>query len=556
MQLGMFEPVTAVPTAPELNLRGYQQAAREAVAKVHSRVRGALVVHGTGLGKTRTCGAVAWDFKLRGGKVLMLCPSIEITRQCYESMRALGLSSTIEQAENHAYRPLPDVVVACVATMRGQRLKAFQPDDFALVIVDEAHASVADRYREIFAYFASAKLLGCTATADRTDGVSLANVFDEVAHEMHMWEGIKQGYLAPLHFKTAITNFDAKKLRTIAGDVDAGSVAKEITRSGLLHEAAATLAELAGDQRIVAFLPTVASSKAFTAELLARGIPAEHIDGETPSEVRKVHFANVRNGTVRVLSSVGCLVEGFDLPELSVCALLNPSKSRSRITQMIGRVTRLAPGKTHATVIDFCPGRMKKGRLASPADALAGKMLDDSVHNLLAKEGDLAEAIETATRTSEELAERKRKQIEAAEKRRIRARELAKLARERDFRYQVETHDAADILDGSGNGHSDVMERAVTRPASEEQINRLLAWGLPKAKVSAMTASEANKVISQMIGRAKAGMASYKQLKWIRSYVPVSDNTPMTVAGQAIEYIKRSRRPDPKVLSSILEGRA
>jgi superfamily II DNA or RNA helicase len=444
------------------SLRPHQAVALQRLLGAFQRVRGALVCHGTGLGKTRLAGAAAWEFKLRGLRVLMICPTIEITRQCYEAMRALGLSATIEQADNRATRPLPDVTVACVATLRKTRLRGFRPDDFGLLIVDECHAAVAARYRAIVDYFASAKLLGVTATADRTDGLSLANVFDEVAHEMSMLEGIQQGYLAPLKFKTAITDFDAKKLRTMAGDVSAGSVEAELTRSGALHEAASTLAELAPIERTVAFLPTVASSKAFVGELLAKGVKALHVDGTTPSDVRKFYFAQIKAGHARVLSNVGCLVEGFDLPEISVVALLNPTKSRLRLTQMVGRGTRLAPGKTHCLVLDFCPGRLRKGRLASPADALAGRMLEDDVYRHVAKEGDLAKAIADAELTAEKLAERKRRAAETAKRKADRVAELAKLAKSKPFTYGVQDHDAAAVLGGQGPATSTYVSNDVT----------------------------------------------------------------------------------------------
>lgn len=455
-----------------IELRHYQQAARAAVRAVHDRARGALVVHATGLGKTALAGAVAWDTAIVGGRTLMLCPTIEITRQSYEAMRKLGLSTTIEQADNRARRPLPSVTVACVATLTGSRLRGFARDDFALLIVDECHASVAARYRAIFDHFAGAKLLGLTATSDRTDGLSLANVFDEVAHEMSMLAGIEQGFLAPLRFKTAITDFDAKQLRTMAGDVTAGSVEKEIMRCGLLHEAANTLAELASGERTIAFLPTVASSKAFVGELIARGVPAAHIDGTTPSEIRKQYFDEMRAGDCRVISNVGCLVEGFDLPEVSVIALLNPTKSRSRITQMVGRGTRLAPGKTHALVIDFCPGRMRKGRLASPADALAGRMLDDAVHEQLAKEGDLAKAISDAERAVEDIEAKRQARAEAARRKAERAAELARLATKKQFSYGVQEHDADDILGGQGRGDRGVSFQE-TRDLTVDERN---AW--------------------------------------------------------------------------------
>lgn len=473
---------------PDLGLRHYQATARANVADVFTRSRAALVSHATGLGKTRLAGAIAWDFKIRGLKTLFIAPTIEITHQSYEAMRKLGLSATVEQASNRASRPLPDVTAACIATMQGLRLQSFRPDDFGLLIFDEAHGSLAERCQLVRAHFPNAKILGLTATPDRSDGISLGNVYDEVAHEFTMLEGISEGFLAPLRFKTAVTDFDATALRTLAGDVSAGSVESEITRSGLVHEAANTLAELSEGERTVAFLPTVASSKAFVAELLARGVPAVHIDGTTPSDLRKQYFAQTKAGTVRAISNVGCLVEGFDLPEVSVIALLNPTKSRSRLAQMIGRGTRLAPGKTSCLVIDFCPGRLKKGRLASPADALAGRMLPDNVHKHLPASGELVEALATAEKTAKDIEEQKRASDAAARKRAERVAELAALARKKAFTYGVQDHDAHAVLGGQGgadrgytSGEVDVDEVARRKSAglcSPKQAKKLAHFGL------------------------------------------------------------------------------
>jgi len=792
-------PQEAPKAAPELDLRPYQSAARKAVLEAHRSLRGALVVLPTGTGKTRTAGAVIWDYKVAGQKTLVLCPTITLVVQMYNDLRKLGLRPTIEQASNKADRYMADVVVASVATMKGDRLRSWPRDAFGLVIADEAHRSISGMYSEIFGWFEPAKLLGLTATPIRADGVSLGNVFDTTAYQMAMLTAIRDGWLVPLKFKTAITDFDPKALRTLAGEVDASSVAAEITRSGLLHEAANTLAELADGERAVAFLPTVASSKAFVGELLARGVRAEHVDGTTPEDLRNEMFARFASGETRALSNVAVLTEGWDCldseseiltangwrgvgcvnegdivfamnretlameqvpvleyverpvnpgermfsivsqhvnvrtteghefhikyrdpkkrgalcdrfitrtgaqmasrrsayalpisaelpglpgvplsddelrliawfmtdggfersqfcisqskehhrsiralltrlgiefserlrtfrggypnakpcyvfripkrawskysdylskevapalhsmtreqfsvfwqelllgdgcssgflccdrksqadaytqmavirgfaasytertaasgrpyymvttraakwltsdpsdaraakvslsdpapgervwcvrnrlstlvvrragkisiigncPAASVIALLSPTKSWARLTQMIGRGTRLAPGKTHALVIDFCPGRMKRGRLASPADALAGRMLDDKVYDQLSKEGDLAESIEQAEKTVEELEERKRKSEKAAREKAERVKELAELARKRGFTYSVHEHDAESLLGGVGGWDRGYVANDVEGPSEEERRKAL-----------------------------------------------------------------------------------
>lgn len=463
-------PQETPQAAPELGLRPYQAEAREAVLEAHRRLRGALVVLPTGCGKTRLGGAVSWDYRLASKKALVLSPTITLVHQMYEDLRRLGLRATIEQADNRADRELADVVVASVATLKGPRLRSWPRDAFGLIIADEAHRSVSDMYTEIFSWFDSAKLLGLTATPSRVDGVSLGNVFDTTAYQMDMLTAIRDGWLVPLKFKTAVTDFDAKKLRTLAGEVDPSSVAAEITRCGLLHEAANTLAELSDGERTVAFLPTVASSKAFVGELIARGIEAAHVDGTTDKDTREHVFARFKAGEIRVLSNVAVLTEGWDMPEASVIALLNPTKSWSRMTQMIGRGTRLCPGKTHALVLDFCPGRLKRGRLACPADALAGKMLDDKVHEHLAKEGDLAEAIAGAEKTLEEIEEKKRQARERSLRQAERTRELAELARKKAFTYGVQEHDAEAILGGAVKWDRGYVENDVQ--VSEDERRR------------------------------------------------------------------------------------
>jgi len=455
---------------PPLDLRPYQQEAHAAVEAVHVRSRGALVVLPTGAGKTRVAAAVARSYALRGQRVLALTPTITLCDQMYRDLRGYGLRDIgKEQADNRVRRPLPSVVVASVATMRGLRLKGFPRDAFDLVIGDEAHRSVGACQLAIFEHFASAKRLGLTATPVRVDGLSLANVFDETAYSMSMLQAISAGWLVPLKFKTAITDFDAKALRTIGGEVSAGSVEREIMRAGLLHQAANTLAELSCGERTVAFHSTVAASRAFVGEMVARGVPAEHVDGTTPREIREEVFARFSAGETRVLSNVAVLTEGWDCPAASVIALLSPTKSWPRLTQMIGRGTRLAPGKTHALVIDFCPGRMRKGRLASPADALAGRMLDDAVFDQLAKEGDLAKAIADAERTVEDLEAKRQARADAARRRAERAAELAMLAQKKAFSYGVQEHDADDILGGQGRGDRAYTQGETEGPTEEQR---------------------------------------------------------------------------------------
>lgn len=477
------------PAGPcAITLRPYQEGAREAVHREHEAVRSTLVVLPTGTGKTALAGSLGLDVRAGGSRILFLAPTITLCDQTYESMRRMGLTVGVEQADREVVWPLPDVVVASVATMRGRRLATFPKDSFALIVVDEAHrAPGGSIYSAILEHFSGAKVVGLSATPDRTDGLAMANVFETVAYEMTMLAAIRDGWLAPLEFRTVRTEWDVKAIKEKAGEVDPISVAAELVRSGLLHDAARTLAELGGERKILAFLPTVNTSKAFCVELEEAGIVAAHVDGDTPPLERQRIYDGFRVGTIRALVNCAVLTEGFDQPDVSVVALLSPTKSRSRLTQMIGRGTRTAEGKANCLVLDFCPGRLKKGRLASPADALAGRMLPDEVHAQLAAEGNLEQAIERAELTAEQLRKAREEREEAAARRREQRERMRALVKRRRVDWSTEDHDAGSILGGPGQPSTRGAAGTTDGPSeSEEERRRRLKLATPRqAKILA-----------------------------------------------------------------------
>lgn len=508
-QMRMF--ADAPITVPDLGLRPYQREALAAIHAAHEQYRGCLVVMFTGAGKTRLVGAACWDHRLRGNKCLVLCPTIELCLQMARNLLALGLHVGVEQADKRADRPLPDVVVASIATMRGKRLESFARDDFGLVVFDEAHKAVSSGPLSIFAHFENALRLGVTATPDRADRKSLASLFDVCAYEMHIMDGIEQGWLVPLRFRTVETDWDPARLREIAGDVDAESVVEELTRSGCMSSAVHALSELAGQDRAISFLPTVASSMAFRDAMNSRHPRSPyvaqwcaHIDGTTPQKIRDEVFAAFKIGTTRVITNVGILVEGFDAPHATVCAILSPTKSRAKLAQMIGRVTRTSPGKTHATILDFCPGRLAKGRLAAPADVLAGEVVSDDVLRQLAVKP-VFDVADFALAVQEDEAKKRREQEAKAEalarKQAAKAARMARRIQVASSLYGIKDHDAYEILMGKGDIDKRMAARGLRRVDVDAERKEL---GLCSVKQAAFLAK---KGLNPDMSARQAGLA-------------------------------------------------
>ena len=84
------------------------------------------------------------------------------------------------------------------------------------------------------------------------------------------------------------------------------------------------------------------------------------------------------------MTNVGVLTEGFDAPRTSCIALARPTKSRALYAQMVGRGTRLFPGKEDCLLVDF-RGNAGRHSLANPVDLLAGKDLSDDVRAIAEK---------------------------------------------------------------------------------------------------------------------------------------------------------------------------
>ena len=149
-----------------MELRPYQQEAREAVEHQWREVDRTLLVLPTGCGKTIVFASVTADRVSAGDRVLILAHRGELLEQAADKLRqAVGLGCAVEKAGESCLGSWYRVVVGSVQTlMREKRLEQFPPDYFGTIVIDEAHHAVSDSYRRILDHFSDAKVLGVTAT--------------------------------------------------------------------------------------------------------------------------------------------------------------------------------------------------------------------------------------------------------------------------------------------------------------------------------------------------------------------------------------------------------
>ncbi len=269
--------------------------------------RTALLVMATAAGKTVTFAKLAEHFHAHGQRTLVLAHREELLTQAVDKIRAAtGLWPQIEKAELRASLNAP-IVVASVQTMISRR-ERWPADHFGLVVVDECHHVMAKSYLDTLERFQSAKVLGVTATPDRSDRKNLGKFFETVAYEAGLTKLIKEGWLARITVKRLPIELDMRGVRKAAGDYRADEVGHAIEPR--LRDVARAMAAECWDRKTVAFLPLVKTAREFAEMLNAAGLEARSVAGEDKPEDRKAvleWFANAGPGTVLANAMLLCL---------------------------------------------------------------------------------------------------------------------------------------------------------------------------------------------------------------------------------------------------------
>lgn len=380
---------------PGLVLRPYQEEALAAIEAAAARgVRRALVALPTGTGKTVI---FAEQVHRRPGRALLLVHRDELLEQAVEKVHAVAPSLRVGRVKAERDEVDAPVVVASVQTLaRPARLARLTPD-FATVVVDEAHHAPAETYRRILTHVGSFEAggpltLGVTATPDRGDGVGLGAIFEAIVYRKSLLEMIEAGYLADLRALRVRLALDLGRVRVTHGDFAEGALGDALLDAGAPAVVAHAYGTYAADRKALAFTPTVAVAHALADALRAAGVAAEALDGETPRETRRAILGRLRTGATRVVANCGVLTEGFDEPTVDAILVGRPTRSRALYTQMIGRGTRLAPGKADCLILDVVGATTRHDLVTTPS--LLGLPLDA----LEAGDGDRAATVTEAAR--------------------------------------------------------------------------------------------------------------------------------------------------------------
>lgn len=367
-----------------MNLRPYQTTAVESTEAGWLECSRQLGVLPTGSGKTIVFSHLAHRrLEKSRQRTLILAHREELIDQAIEKLhRATGVIAAKEKASERASR-LAGVVVGSVQSLQGARLESWPRDHFGLVVVDEAHHTLATTYRNILAHFdGHAHVLGVTATSDRGDKRNLGEYFQRISFEVSLFDLIGQGFLAPITIKSVPLSIDLSAVKSTAGDFNDADLGDAL--EPYLPQIAGAIAEHGRGRRVLVFVPLIATSHKFVAACQDVGLDAHHIDGTSPD--RSEILQRFAKWDFSVLSNAMLLTEGFDDPGIDCVVVLRPTRSRPLYAQMVGRGTRVHDFKENLLLLDFL-WLHKSHRIVRPAHLIAKSDEEAEQITKIAQEG-------------------------------------------------------------------------------------------------------------------------------------------------------------------------
>jgi len=374
-----------------LELRPYQRAAIDGLYNYWSDKKGdnPIIVAPTGSGKSLIIAHLIKDaMSYPGTRVLILTHVKELLEQ-----NASELVALYPEADVGFYSAsLKKKVLRKPITFAGIQSihkKAYQivpaPD---LVIVDEAHLipkTDGTRYNKFLSDLRvcnrGVKVVGLTATPYRLDSGWLHEgdnaIFDGIAYDIPVADLMEQGFLAPVISKSGVKTIDLSNVGKRGGEYIESELAKAASDPELVTETVAEIVRYGAERKAwLVFACGVNHAELLRAEFETHGIEADVVTGADGMSARAKKIERFRRGGSKCLINVNVLTTGFNVPHVDLVAIVRATESTGLYIQIVGRGTRIAPGKENCLVLDYGDNVMRHGFIDQIKPKIKGRIED------------------------------------------------------------------------------------------------------------------------------------------------------------------------------------
>lgn len=343
-------------------LRDYQLAA---VADIRARLvagtKKVLLHLATGSGKTVIFSYILKELK-KDKRAIMVVRGRNLVQQAHERLINESVPHGVLMSGHPHYKPDERIQICSIDTIhkRGH----YPPAD--LVVIDEVHMASSGAYKKLAEVYSQASFLGVTATPYQKH--SIAHVVEAIVRPITMRELIEKGYLVRSRaFRPRAINVHGVK--TSCGDYIQDQLSDFMDKPQLIGDIVEEWQKLGEGRPTLCFAVSVQHSKNIVESFRLKGIAAEHLDANSPDLARQKAFEDLRYGKIKIISSVGVLTTGVDLPFVSCLILARPTKSYLLYVQMVGRATRPYEGKQNFLILDHADCVQKHGFVIDEPDA-------------------------------------------------------------------------------------------------------------------------------------------------------------------------------------------
>jgi DNA repair protein RadD len=316
-------------------------------------------------GKTKTAVELIGEYVGRNKRIVFAVPRIDLIEQTVKALYREGLTDVgVIQGKHRLTNSAAAVQVCSEQTL--VRRDAPQAD---LIFIDECHL----QFKKIHDWINSPQLqsvpvIGLSATPWSRVG-------------KHFKKLIKPTSIANLIEKKNLVPFsvfappgpDLSTFRTLAGDFNESDLSTVCDTSPLVANIVGTWQKRGEDRQTLLFAIDRKHAKHLEERFNESGITCEYVDGDVPMFERQDVFDRFRSGETRVISSIGTLDTGVDLPICSCVIDARPTKSVIRYVQTIGRGLRVCEGKQNLIILDHAGNTVRLGRVTD----IDSDVLDD-----------------------------------------------------------------------------------------------------------------------------------------------------------------------------------
>lgn len=340
-------------------LRSYQDdIVHKVVASFDEGNKRAFYIVATGLGKTVIAATIARQLWTRGcHRILVLCHATDLALQLEQGFwpqLTKGIPTSVF-FDGLPPRNTEGISFGLYQSLYGY-LPGIDPDQFDVVIVDEAHHALAFGFRTCLEHLKPKFLIGMTATPWRGDGQSLTTIFGNPVAKVSLVDGMAMGYLSKVDYRILCDNVDWDNMQ---GMSEQNLSIRDLNKRLFLPQRdEAVISELkmaiqeVGRPRIAIFSPSIEHSNRFAQMLSASGISCAALSKVDKSERRRRLLA-FASGAYQAICAVDVMNEGIDIPDVNILVFLRATHSRRIFVQQLGRGLRLSEGKDKVIVLDF-----------------------------------------------------------------------------------------------------------------------------------------------------------------------------------------------------------